>query len=338
MKAIYMTGPDAFSLQVREDPAPGRNDVLIQVRLAGVCGSDLYLLRGRNPFVQYPVIPGHEFSGEVLKAPVRSGLKKGDRVTVFPEVGCGRCRACREGRFVHCPQFKIIGVHLPGGGFCERVVAHSRSVFRLPKTMPYEVGAMVEPTAVAVHTNRRAGVRRGSKVVIIGGGPIGLLAAQVARAYGAVKVVLSEPIDRRREIARALGFGLICDPAREDLPFFVKKHLGSAEAVFDIVGTEKTLDDSLSILCPDGKLIPLALPHKEEMGLPYRPIFAKELHIIGSRTYFKHDFSEAIRLLRAGKVRVQPLISHILPLERFAEAVEQLEKNPAEYVKVLIQP
>lgn len=338
MRAIYLTGPGEFSLQDVDPPVRKRGDVVVQVRMAGICGSDVHLFRGRNPFVQYPLIPGHEFMGTVLKAPVQSKLRAGDRVTVFPEVGCGQCPACKEGRLIHCAEFKFVGVRISGGGFCERVVASFQRVFRLPPSMEEEVGAMVEPTAVAVHANRRAGVSRGERVVVIGGGTIGLLVAQVARAYGASRVVLSEPIAHRRDIARVLGFRLLCNPTEIELPTFVRRHLGWADVVFDVVGTAKTLSDSESMLRPNGRLAIVALPHTEGLGVPYQPLFAKELRVIGTRTYFMEDFPEAIRLLRLGKVKVKVMISGIFALERFSEALDLLEKEPDQYVKILVQP
>jgi len=151
MKGIYLTGPNQFSLQELDEPVPGKKDVLIKVRMAGICGSDLHLLRGRNPFAAYPLVPGHEYMGEVLKAPKNSGLRRGEKVTAFPEVGCGKCPACKEGRLVHCPEFKFVGVRVPGGCFCEKLVVPRRRVIKLPRRMKDEEGAMVEPTAVAVH-------------------------------------------------------------------------------------------------------------------------------------------------------------------------------------------
>lgn len=338
MKGIYLTGPNNFSLQDLSDPVPGKNDVLIKVRMAGICGSDVHLLRGRNPFAAYPLVPGHEYMGEVLQAPRGRGLRKGDKVTVFPEVGCGKCPACKEGRLVHCPEFKFVGVRVPGGCFCEKLVAPCERVIKLPKTMRDEEGAMVEPTAVAVHAVQRGGVKRGDRVVVIGGGTIGLLTAQAARAFGASTVVVSEPIVERRKIAQALGFKLICNPTEHDLLAYVKDELGLADVVFDVVGFKKTLEDSQAMLRPDGTLVLVALPHIEGLGVPYQPIFAKELRVIGSRTYFMKDFPLAIRLMQAKKIRVKPIISEVIPLARFHAGVEHLEREPEKYVKVLVRP
>ncbi|MCX5908726.1 MAG: alcohol dehydrogenase catalytic domain-containing protein, partial [Deltaproteobacteria bacterium] len=226
MKGIYLRGPNDFSLEEVPEPVPGRNDVLIGVRVTGICASDVHLLRGRNPFAGYPLVPGHEYMGVVLKAPAKSGFKKGDRVTGFPEVACGKCPACRQGRLIHCPEFQFVGVRAPGGSFCERLVVPYKRVIRLPKGMEDKVGAMIEPTAVAVHANKRSGLKRGDKAVVIGGGTIGLLTAQVARAFGASKVVISEPIAPRRAIAQNLKFRLVCNPREEDLVSFVKNNIG----------------------------------------------------------------------------------------------------------------
>jgi 2-desacetyl-2-hydroxyethyl bacteriochlorophyllide A dehydrogenase len=338
MKAIVLNGPNDFSLQEVENPIPRDDDVEIKVRMAGICGTDVHLLRGRNPFARYPVVPGHEYMGEVLTAPKKSKLKKGDRVTVYPATGCGKCEACEAGRLPHCPEFTFIGVRLPGGCFAERVVADYRKVFSLPQDIDDEVGAMVEPTAVAVHANRRADIHGGERVVVIGGGTIGLLIAQAAMAYGASKVILSEPIAERRGVASEVGLELLCDPQREDLVSFTKRNVGMAEVVFDVVGTEKTLIDAEDMLRPDGRLVLIALPYSEGQGVPYRDIFAKELKVIGSRTYFMEDFPEAIEKLRTERVNARPLVSKVLPLHRFAEGVDLLEREPEQYVKILINP
>ncbi|NVL91864.1 MAG: alcohol dehydrogenase catalytic domain-containing protein [Desulfobacterales bacterium] len=338
MKAIVLNGPNDFSLQDIEDPIPTAEEVEIQVRMAGICGTDIHLLRGKNPFAAYPLIPGHEYMGEIVSLPAQSDLKKGDRVTVFPAEGCGTCEACKAGRLPHCTEFKFIGVRLPGGCFAEKVVADYRRIFPLPGGMEDEVGAMVEPTAVAVHANRRADLGKGMKVLVIGGGTIGLLIAQVAQVYGASQVIVSEPLDERRSLARHMGLELTCNPQDEDLVAFAKRNMGMADVVFDAVGTQKTVTDAGEILRPGGHLMLIALPHIENLGISYRTIFAKELKAIGSRTYFMDDFPEAIRLLGTGHVTVRPLISKILALDRFAEGVELLEREPEKYIKVLINP
>lgn len=338
MKAIVLKGPNDFSFETIEDPVPSPGDVEIKVHIAGICGTDLILLRGKNPYVPYPIVPGHEYMGEVLRAPADSKFKVGDRVTVFPAFGCGKCEACKSGHTPHCPEAKTVGVLRPGGCFTERVVAHHERVFSIPDQMENEVGAMVEPTSVAVHANRRADFAKGSKVVVIGGGTIGLLTAQVARAYGAESVIVSEPIEERRSLASNLGIEWTCDPSKEDLVLFVQEKMGSADVVFDVAGNRTTLRQSVELLRPDGKLVLIAMPHGEGPGIPYQEVFSKELRIAGSRTYFLDDFPESIELLNTERVKVKPLIGKILPLDRFNEAVELLEREPGKYIKVMVNP
>ncbi|UCF56153.1 MAG: alcohol dehydrogenase catalytic domain-containing protein, partial [Deltaproteobacteria bacterium] len=146
MKAIVLNGPNDFSLQEVEDPIPAAHEIEIKVRMAGICGTDVHLLRGRNPFATYPIVPGHEYMGEVLTVPKNSRLRKADRVTVYPATGCGKCEACGAGRLPHCSEFKFIGVRLAGGCFAERVVTDYRKVFPIPPGVGDEAGAMVEPT------------------------------------------------------------------------------------------------------------------------------------------------------------------------------------------------
>ena len=338
MKAIVFNGPHDFALTDIENPSCAADEVEIKVHTAGICGTDLTMLHGRNPAVTYPIVPGHECMGKIVRAPDDSTFKIGDRVTVFPAFGCRQCTACKAGHIPHCSQAKTIGVLRPGGYFTERIVAHTERVFRLPEQIDDDVGAMVEPTAVAVHANRRAALEKGAKIVVIGGGTIGLLVAQIAQAYGALSVVISEPYVGRQSLARKIGFDLICDPREENLTDFVRDHIGIPDAVYDVVGNEHTVRQSVEMLRPNGLLILIAMPHGGGPQIPYQPIFQKELKVIGSRTYFWDDFSEAIELLSDQRVSARPMISEKLPLSQFAKGVELLEKQPEKYVKILISP
>ena len=338
MKAIILRGPNDFALEEAPDPVPTSDEVEIKVFVTGICGTDMNLIRGRYTSATYPLTPGHETVGEILKAPDNSEWRPGDRVTVFPAYGCRQCEACKAGRIAHCPEAKTVGVLRPGGYFSERIVAHADRVFRLPDEMEDDVGAMVEPTAVAVHAVKRGQMERGAKVVVIGGGSIGLLTAQVARAYGASEVIISEPISDRRAVAEELGVTRTCNPLQNDLASFVLENAGMVDVVFDLVGTDKTLSESEEMLRPDGHLVIVALPHGENPSIPYRQVFSKELKVIGSRTYFMEDFPEAINLLSTQKVQVKSLLGETLPLGRLADAAEMLEKHPEKNIKILVSP
>lgn len=338
MKAIVLNAPHDFYLQDIDDPVVSVEDLEIRVHFVGICGTDVSMVRGTNPAIQYPIVPGHECMGEVLQAPDGSGFQPGDRVTVFPALGCETCEACRSGRIPHCPEAKTIGVLRPGGYFTERISAHPRRVFKLPDSIGDEAGSMVEPIAVAVHANHRGMVEMDSKVVVLGGGTIGLLIAQTALAFGAQSVVVSEPIAERRDLAKTLGISWVCNPMEQDPVALVRHSIGWADVVFDVVGSATTLCQSAEMLRPDGRLMLIALPHGEVTGIPYQPAFAKELNIIGSRTYFLNDFPEAIELLASDRINVASMIGKVLPLDGFAEGLQLLEEQPEKYFKILLSP
>lgn len=197
---------------------------------------------------------------------------------------------------------------------------------------------MVEPTAVAVHANHRGMVDKGSQVVVLGGGTIGLLIAQTAQAFGAAGVVVSEPIAERRDLAKDLGIEWVCDPLDQDPVAVVRDRIGWPDVVFDVVGSARTLCQSAEMLRPDGRLVLVALPHGDAPAIPYQPAFAKELNVIGSRTYFLNDFPEAIELLASGRISAAPMIGKILPLDGLAEGVRLLEEQPGKYLKIILSP
>jgi L-gulonate 5-dehydrogenase len=342
MRAIVLREPNRFALEEIKDPVPNTEEVEIKVRLAGICGTDLHVLRGHNPFVAYPLIPGHEYVGEVLKAPEGSSLRVGQRVIVYPSKGCNTCKACREGRTIHCPQFEFIGVSRSGGGFAEKVVVHENHVIPLPENLADIEASLIEPLAVAVHATRRAGmsenITNGPIVVIIGGGTIGLLIAQVAKRFGASSVILSEPLAGRRLLATKMGIDAVCNPAEEDVADFVAERIGMADIVFDAVASPATFLSSEKALRPGGRLVAVGLPSSKTIGIPYELLFKKELTVIATRTYFRNDFKDAIDLALNKEVALTALISAVLPLAEFREGVRLLETEPEKYTKILIDP
>ena len=341
MRAIVLREPDRFTLEEVADPVPQSGEVVVQVRLVGICGTDLHVLRGHNPFVNYPLVPGHEYVAEVIDAPEGTGMCVGRRVTAYPSVGCGVCDACKEGRTIHCPKFEFIGVTRSGGGFAERVAIDKNQLVPLPDTIADVEATLIEPLAVAVHAVRRSGMgdghTRAPVVVVIGGGTIGILVAQVARRFGASSVIVSEPLAGRRNQASKMGIDALCNPVEEDLVGFVANRAGLADIVFDVVAGPATFRAGQSILRPGGCLVTVGLP-SNSTAIPYEMLFKKELSAIASRTYFRHDFTEAVRLIENKEVSVAPLISAVLPLAEFREGVRLLESEPDKYSKILIDP
>src|SRR5512142_2221847 len=189
MKAVIYHGGTEVRLGDLPKPEPGPGEVLVRMAFAGVCGSDVTIYTGKHKRVKPPITFGHELSGEIAKVGERvEGLSSGDRVVIEPLVPCGHCYACRAGTYNVCRNLRHLGIDVPGM-FAEYVLAAADKVYKLPQSVSLKAGALVEPTAVAVHAVRRAGVKLGDRVVVLGGGPIGLLCAQVAR------VASSAPVD-----------------------------------------------------------------------------------------------------------------------------------------------
>lgn len=341
MRAIVLHEPNRFTLEMVTDPVMKSGDAEIRVRMVGICGTDLHVLRGHNPFVNYPLIPGHEYVGEAIKVPQDAGISAGQRVVVYPSKGCDVCSACKEGRTIHCPKFEFIGVTRSGGGFAEKAVVNANQLIPLPDTIADVEATLIEPLAVAVHAVRRSGIGNDSihapSVVVIGGGTIGLLIAQVARKFGASSVIVSEPLAGRRSLASKMGIDALCNPAETDLVEFVTEKIGLVDIVFDVVANPATFLASQKILRPGACLVTVGLPSKSA-SIPYETLFKKELSAVAARTYFRHDFAEAISFIDKKEISVAPLISAVLPLSEFREGVRLLESEPEKYSKILIDP
>src|SRR5208282_1535064 len=205
MLRATMTRPGKVEFTEVPKPGFGAEDVLLRIRRIGICGSDLHVYHGKHPYTSYPVVQGHEFCGEVAETGSNvQTLKPGDLVTAPPQIVCGRCLPCREGRYHICENLKVMGFQAPG--VAQEFFAFPESaLLKLSTGFTPEIGALVEPTAVAIHAVSRAGSVAGRQVLVLGAGPIGNLVAQVARWRGARRVLISDISDPRLEIARQCG-------------------------------------------------------------------------------------------------------------------------------------
>jgi L-iditol 2-dehydrogenase len=211
-----MTAPGTIEFRQIPTPEPGPGEVLVKIMRIGVCGSDIHVYHGKHPFTKYPVTQGHEVSGKIaaLGENVR-GLRTGQRVTIEPQVVCGKCYPCRHGKYNLCEELKVMGFQTTGTA-SEYFAVDAARVTPLPDEMTYNEGAMIEPLAVAVHAVRRAGDVRGLQVGVLGAGPIGNLVAQCAKAMGAAKVMVTDVSDYRLELAKACGADAAVNTANVD--------------------------------------------------------------------------------------------------------------------------
>lgn len=334
MKAIKFEEPWKVQCINMEMPQPAEGEALIKVKAAGICGSDIGAFRGTNPLVSFPRVIGHEIVGEVLSIPEDNerGIKVGDRVIVDPYLYCGKCCPCSIGRTNCCTDLKVLGVHVEGG-MAEYMAHPADMLWKLPEDMPWDIAPMAEPLTIALHGIHRGGLKAGEHVAIIGAGPIGLLAAMAALAYGAEPIVI-DVVDERLEYARELGVNCTINSAKEDMVAKVAGYTDGrmAELVMECSGANAAVRSTLDIVANAGRITLTGWP-KKETPLPTDAITRKEVDIRGARTS-AGEFEEAVDLIYTGKVDVRRILTKVVSMDETPETIVDIEKNPGNYMKV----
>lgn len=324
------------TIEIREatavEPLPG--EVQIKVAYAGICGTDLHILHGSmDARVATPAIIGHEMSGTIsaVGADV-DGWNVGDPVTVMPLDWDGTCPACLAGNQHICQNLNFIGIDSPGAlqGFWN---VPASVLVRLPETLRLDHAALVEPVAVSVHDVRRSGLVPGEKAVVIGGGPIGVLIATTARAFGG-EVVVAELDPQRRQAIADLGFQVL-DPRSVDQVEWVNEWTGGAGAdvVFEVSGSAGAVLGATDLAKVRGRLVIVAI-HPDPRPINLQRVFWRELTIIGARVYERQDYETAVELLENGTIPAELMITRIDPISETAAAFEALSAGGA--MKILI--
>lgn len=334
MRAVKFPEPWKVECIDIPEPVAKEGEALIKVRSAGICGSDIGAFRGTNPLVSYPRVIGHEVAGEILSIPEDNprGLKVGDHVIVDPYLYCGECYPCSIGRTNCCTSLHVLGVHVEGG-MCETFAHPADMLWKLPDDMPWDIAPMAEPLTIALHGIHRGGLKAGEHVAIIGAGPIGLLAAMSAIAYGA-EPILIDLVDERLEMAKELGVKYVINSGKEDLVAKVAEYTDGrmAELVMECSGANPAVRSTLDIVANAGRITLTGWP-KKETPLPTDAITRKEVDIRGARTSAR-EFEEAIELIHSGKVNVRALLTKVVSIADAPAAIMDIEKNPGDYMKV----
>jgi (R,R)-butanediol dehydrogenase / meso-butanediol dehydrogenase / diacetyl reductase len=332
-RAVY-TGNRGLVVEDCPSQAPAAGHVRIDVAYTGICGTDLHILHGAmDNRVDAPAVIGHEMSGRIAEVgPAVSGWTVGDPVTVMPLDWCGKCAACRAGHSHVCHNLTFVGIDSAGSMQASWTVP-ARLLVRLPENLPLLYGALVEPTAVAVHDVRRGHVRAGEKVVVVGGGPVGLLVALVAGAAGADVLVL-ELDAQRRAVASRIGLNPM-DPARSNVAGFVEEWTSGAGAdvAFEVSGSVSGVTTATHVLSVRGRLVMVAI-HPVPRYVDLFRVFWRELSVIGARVYEREDFDRAVDLVAGGQIPAAELVSRVVPLDKAASAFAALEAGGE--VKVVI--
>jgi D-arabinitol dehydrogenase (NADP+) len=329
VKALQIEKPNRVKVIEQPIPQADQTEVVIQVMSSGICGTDIHILRGQY-LGEYPVIPGHEFSG-IAQSVGRdvSRFQIGDRVAVEPNIACDNCYSCLNNRQNFCLNWQAIGVTRPGG-MAQYVAAPEKAVFSIGD-LPFEHGAFVEPLSCVLHGVQRAQINLADRIAILGAGPIGILLLQTVLLQGAAQVTVVERVTARAQLAQEYG-------AHRTLNSLDGLQQDHYDVVIDATGVIPLMERTIGFARPGGTILLFGVPPSgQQMKLDAFEIFRKGLKILSSFTSVRNSY-QAVALLQSGEIDVSRLISHRLTLSQFEKGVEMIEGGLDGVKKVIIQP
>jgi L-gulonate 5-dehydrogenase len=327
VRAIVVHKPDDLRIDEVPKPTVSASDVLIRVRAVAICGTDFHILKGHR-VVPLPKILGHEMAGDIVEVGEAVTTRKvGEKVTVEPNYSCGKCRLCRTGKYNICRAKRTMSLNIDGC-FSEYVVAPAEYVWPLPEDMPYERGALVEPTTIAYHAVQRAQPRLGDVVLVLGAGPMGLLVLQVVKLQGA-KVVIADQFKNRLDLATRFGADHVIDFTRTPTPDATKALTdgAGADVVIDATGSPHGFQLALDSVAPGGRIAIVGLP-SEPASINVMALARNEVTVVGCVTCVL-DFPTAADLLQQRKVDVSPFEAEQYGFDDVHRAFENIEKKTA---------
>jgi len=337
MKAIQVIKPGEIKIIEKDMPKINLgNEVLIKVKVAGICGSDMHIYHGTSPVATFPRVIGHEFVGEVVETGNNvEKVKVGDKVTVEPIVYCTQCYACRSGRQNVCEKLEVLGVHRDGG-YQEYVVLPDSNVYKFDEKLDWEEAVLIEPFTIAAQATWRGDVKKDDFVYIIGAGPIGLCILQYAKYKGA-KCIISDLDEDRLKQAKELGANYILNPSKINVVekiMDITKNMG-ANVTIDAACLPITFEQAIEVTSVAGRIVVLGFIDKPS-NIPQLPITKKELTICGSRLQ-TNKFSEVIELFNNNKLEPKKLISHVFKFSDINEAIKLIENQTEKTCKVILK-
>ena len=335
MKAMVLKAPSELVLDEVARPGLSAGQTLIRVSHTGVCGTDLKIYNGGIP-VNYPRIMGHEMIGVVVEGGNETS-RPGDRVIIDPELFCGACFHCRIGQTHLCPNGSLLGRD-ENGGFAEYVTAPTSHVFRLPDSIDNRTGPMIQVLTTCLHSQRLVNIFPGESVAVLGLGVTGLLHTQLAKARGASPVIGIEISPTKRELAKKLGADMTL-PAGEGVIEKVRETTNGrgADVVIECTGVMACLADAISMARIGGRIMHFGITTKTEGALPFYQLYFKEISIIHARAAKGEDYPDSIALVQRGIVRLDPMISHVMPLGELKKAIEMVGSYSDEHVKIIME-
>lgn len=336
MKALWLKAPNEMSLSDIPEPEISTDEVLVKVCAAAICHTDIYTLRGQNPVVTYPIVPGHEFSGVVEKCGSSVKLlKPGDRVSVQTILGCGQCRNCHQGRTTLCKNYSEFGT-TRNGGFEEKLAVPARYLIRIADHMTFEEAALAEPAANAFSAVSHARIEPGDNVAVIGPGPVGLLALQFAMLKNPKKLILIGTRETRLALGRKLGATDTINIRQEEPLMAVRDILNGAEVdvVLQCAGTLDATKLALKIAGENGRIaVEGTTATLEKMEIAPNYLVQKALTVFGVRGWSVHEFAKALEIMEMGLIDLKRLITHRFSLEEYKVAFESVNSHKDEVIK-----
>lgn len=332
-----MEAPRKITFRTVPVPQPQHGQVLIEVKRVGICGSDIHVYHGMHPFTSYPITQGHELSGQIvaLGADV-SDFTVGQRVTIEPQVFCGKCYPCRHGKYNLCDELKVMGFQTTGA--CSTYFAvDAAKVDLLPDDVSYDEGAMIEPLAVTVHAAKQFADIQGANVAILGAGPIGILLAQSVKVLGAHQVLITDVSDYRLSVAKSVGADFTVNTATSNFGDALIAAFGAdkADVIYDCAGNDVTMGQAIRY-ARKGSTIILVAVFAKMASVDLAVLNDHELDLNTTMMYRHEDYVDAISFVHKGLVQLKPLMSRHFPFRAFHDAYVYIDENREKTMKVLI--
>jgi len=343
MKAAILTEPGKMELRQLDIPVPGPEEALVRIKAVGLCGSDVhYYEHGRiGPYVvEKPIILGHEAAGEIVAVggEVRH-LRVGQRVAIEPGVTCGRCNYCKSGRYNLCPDVRFLATPPYDGAFCEYIAIRADFLHPIPDSMSYEKAALVEPLSVGLHAVRRGELKPGETVVIMGMGPIGILALLAARSAGAGRVIGVDLEPFRLDRALQMGATDVVNLREEDgLAAILRLTEGrKADLAIETAGNGRAAQTAVQAVRRGGRVVLVGLPQEHETPLSIPHIVDNEIDLRGVFRYH-NTYPTGIAVMAADTINLEPVITDYMSLDETPRAFEKAIRNKNSTLKIVIRP
>jgi 2-desacetyl-2-hydroxyethyl bacteriochlorophyllide A dehydrogenase len=335
MQAVVCRQPGEIAIEDRPEPARGEGEVLVGVQRIGICGTDFHIYQGKHPYLQYPRIVGHEFSGTVIEAPEASALKPGETVVINPYVACGKCIACRNGKPNCCMQIGVLGVHRDGA-MCERISVPERNVYPAGR-LSVDQGAACEFLAIGAHAVARSEIIEGKRALVIGAGPIGLGVALFAKLAGG-DVTIMDRDTARLQFAVENGLAARSIAADDRVVEAVAAATGNEgfDVVFDATGNKASMEGAFRHVAHGGTLVLVSIV-AENITFSDPEFHKREMTVRGSRNATRADFERVITAIESGRVPLDKLITHRTSLSGAITDLPRWASEKSGLVKALVE-